>query len=172
MHDLALRLKWAVLPALYALAACEPPPMENHAEPAANIAAPVAEPGPGEPVIEPGPVPAPAPKPAVPNPPPPAAEPESYSARGQEPGWALTIAKGRIDYQGNYGEKRIGVAAPKPAAIANGRRYSTPRLTVEIHYKRCNDAMSGHGYEHEVKIVADGEAYDGCGGPRRADWDM
>jgi uncharacterized membrane protein len=103
----------------------------------------------------------------------PAAEPaESYAARGQEPGWALTIAKGRIDYQGNYGEKHIHVAAPEPQPVANGRRYVTKRLTVAIAYERCNDAMSGFGFEHKVKVIADGETYDGCGGPRRTDWDM
>jgi uncharacterized membrane protein len=32
--------------------------------------------------------------------------------------------------------------------------------------------MSGHGYEHKVKVIADGETYDGCGGTRRPDWDM
>ena len=83
-----------------------------------------------------------------------------------------TVAGGRIDYQGNYGEKRIEVAAPVPQASANGRRYVTDRLIVAIAYKRCNDAMSGHGYEHEVKVTADGESYDGCGGKRRTDSDM
>jgi uncharacterized membrane protein len=101
-----------------------------------------------------------------------AAAAEPYTAQGQEPGWALKIDKGRIDYQGNYGEKLINVFAPLPETIANGRRYVTPRLTVAITNKRCNDAMSGHGYEDEVKVIADGEAYQGCGGKRRTDWDM
>lgn len=100
-----------------------------------------------------------------------AAEP-AYSARGQEPGWALSIAGGRIDYQGNYGDKRIRVAVPPPQSIANGRRYVTPRLTVEIVRARCNDAMSGQGYEDKVKVIAQGETYEGCGGKRRPDLDM
>ena len=108
---------------------------------------------------------APAPDPA----PQPAEEP--YTARGQEPGWALKIAGGRLDYQGNYGENLIDVAAPAPETRADGRRYVTPRLTIDISYARCNDAMSGHGFEHGVRIVADGETYEGCGGARRTDWD-
>jgi hypothetical protein len=32
----------------------------------------------------------------------------------------------------------------------NGLRYETARLTVDITYVRCNDAMSGHGYAHQV----------------------
>jgi uncharacterized membrane protein len=97
---------------------------------------------------------------------------ESYAALGQEPGWALKIAGGRIDYTGNYGEKKISVARPEPRPSFNGRRYVTPRLTVDVTYVRCNDAMSGFGFEHQVTVMADGETYKGCGGARKKDWDM
>jgi uncharacterized membrane protein len=96
---------------------------------------------------------------------------ESYTARGQEPGWALTIAGGRIDYQGNYGEKRIVVPRPEPRTSFNGHRYETRRLIVDVTHGRCNDVMSGHGYADQVMVIADGETYRGCGGARRTDWD-
>ncbi len=96
---------------------------------------------------------------------------ETYTARGQEPGWALTIAGGRIDYIGNYGEKRINVARPDPRTTFNGHRYETPRLIVDVTHGRCNDVMSGHGYADNVTVIADGETYRGCGGERRTDWD-
>jgi uncharacterized membrane protein len=101
-----------------------------------------------------------------------AAPQESYAALGQEPGWALKIAAGRIHYTGNYGEKTIDVARPEPRPSFNGRRYVTPRLTVDITYVRCNDAMSGFGFEHQVTVIADGETYKGCGGARKKAWDM
>jgi uncharacterized membrane protein len=97
---------------------------------------------------------------------------ERYSARGQEPGWLIEIANGRIDYTGNYGETRISVPRPDPRPSFNGRRYETQRLTVDVTYARCNDAMSGHGYEHQVMVIADRRTYRGCGGARRVDWDM
>ena len=97
---------------------------------------------------------------------------EHYEARGNEPGWHLTIDKGWIYYVGNYGEKRISAPRPEPRPSINGRRYVTERVTVDITYSRCNDDMSGHGYEHQVMVAADGEAYRGCGGARRTDWDM
>jgi uncharacterized membrane protein len=97
---------------------------------------------------------------------------QAYTARGQEPGWLLTIAGGSIAYQGNYGEKKIQVPVPAEIKTANGRRYETERLTIEIKNGRCNDAMSGHGYSDQVTIVADGETYQGCGGERRTDWDV
>lgn len=96
---------------------------------------------------------------------------ETYTARGQEPGWALTIANGRIDYLGNYGDKRITVARPDPRTTFNGHRYETPRLIVDVTHGRCNDVMSGHGYADQVVVIADGETYRGCGGERRTDWE-
>jgi len=102
----------------------------------------------------------------TPGPPPNA---ERYEARGQEPGWHLLIHDGRIDYTGDYGEVRITVPRPDPRPSFNGRRYETQRLTVDITYSRCNDVMSGHGYEHQVMVIADGRTF--CGGARRPDWD-
>ena len=104
--------------------------------------------------------------------PPPAAPTDLYTARGQEPGWLVTITNDRIDYVGNYGESRITVARPEPRTTFNGHRYETGRLIVDITHGRCNDVMSGHGYADQVMVIADGETYRGCGGERRTDWDM
>ena len=98
--------------------------------------------------------------------------PEAYRALGQEPGWTVAIANGRIDYVGNYGETRINVPAPLPHTSFHGHRYETERLIVDVTHGRCNDAMSGHGYADTVMIIADGETYRGCGGERRPDWDV
>jgi uncharacterized membrane protein len=97
---------------------------------------------------------------------------EHYEARGQEPGWQILIHGGRIDYTGNYGDKKISVARPDPRPSFNGRRYVTPRLTVDVTYSRCNDAMSGFGFEHQVMVTADGETFEGCGGTRKSEWDQ
>jgi uncharacterized membrane protein len=101
----------------------------------------------------------------------PSSSQESYTARGQEPGWSLAIANGRIDYVGNYGDKRINVARPEPRTTFNGHRYETQRLIVDITHARCNDAMSGQGFSDQVAVTADGQTYRGCGGLRRTDWD-
>ena len=97
---------------------------------------------------------------------------EAYRALGQEPGWNLNMGAGRIDYVGDYGETRIRVPRPEPRTTFNGRRYETGRLVVDVTYARCNDAMSGQGYEHQVTVIADGTTVRGCGGARRTDWDV
>jgi uncharacterized membrane protein len=97
---------------------------------------------------------------------------ERYEARGNEPGWSVTIHDGRIDYVGHYGDVKLSVPRPDPRPSFNGRRYVTDRLTLDVTYSRCNDAMSGRGYEHQVMVTAAGETFKGCGGERRPDWDM
>ena len=106
--------------------------------------------------------------PAVTNPHP---EAQAYRALGQEPGWHLTIADGRMTYVGDYGETRISAPRPEARPSFNGQRFESARLTVDITYSRCNDSMSGHSYEHQVLVLADGKSVRGCGGARRPDWD-
>jgi len=104
---------------------------------------------------------------------PPAASPppERYTARGQEPGWLLTIANNSIDYAGDYGETKINVPRPDPRTTFNGHRYETKRLTVDVTHGRCNDVMSGQGYADTVMVIADGKTVNGCGGERKPGWD-
>ncbi|MEA3038272.1 MAG: hypothetical protein QOE79_785 [Sphingomonadales bacterium] len=97
---------------------------------------------------------------------------EHYEALGNEPGWRLSIHDGRIDYVGDYGETKISVARPDPRPSINGRRYYAGRLTVDLTYSPCNDAMSGHGYAHRVLVTADGKTVKGCGGERMPQRDM
>lgn len=101
-------------------------------------------------------------------PPPPQTD---YSALGQEPGWALRMDRERISYTGDYGDTRITVARPLAIATATGRRYETSRLTVVVTPGRCNDAMSGRGFEDVVTVTAGGRTVRGCGGARRTDYD-
>jgi uncharacterized membrane protein len=164
VRALVFQTKSCIVLALAAVSACTGPAPDNSGNEAnvieANSAtAPVAVPANvSDPVAA-------APAANVAAPVPEQAAAEHYVASGYEPGWGLTIAKGRLDYQGNYGEKHIDVARPEPKLLKNGRRYVTDRLTVTITYARCEDAPDGY-YEHQVTIVADGETYKGCGGKK------
>jgi len=97
---------------------------------------------------------------------------EHYEARGNEPGWQLVIHARSIDYVAGKGARPIRVARPDPRATRDGRRYRTERLTVDVLQARCNDDLTGQGYEHQVLVKADGRTVQGCGGARRTDWDV
>jgi uncharacterized membrane protein len=97
---------------------------------------------------------------------------ERYEANGNEPGWHLAIANGRIGYVGDYGDTRISVPRPEPRPSINGRRYHAGRLLVDITHAPCNDAMSGRGYADRVMVTANGRTVQGCGGERMPRRDM
>jgi uncharacterized membrane protein len=99
--------------------------------------------------------------------------PPGYQARGQEPGWALAIGEDRrIDYADADGRKHVSVDLPAPIAQPDGMTYATPQLVLRVHYRRCNDVMSGQGFEHEVEVTIAGKTRHGCGGEHRPDWDL
>lgn len=87
-----------------------------------------------------------------------------YRAVGTEPGWALTIAGGRIDYVGDYGDTKINQPAPKPIISATTKTYRTARLEVAITPGRCSDGMSDLIYRDSVSVRADNQHVTGCGG--------
>lgn len=89
---------------------------------------------------------------------------DKYVARGNEPGWIVTMDATSIDYQGDYGETKIMVPAPQGRPSFNGMRYVTDRLTVDITYSSCTDDMSGKRFTDSVSVVADGKELKGCGG--------
>ena len=98
--------------------------------------------------------------------------PDGYQARGQEPGWALVIEGGQLAYAREDGKQRIGLTLPAATAQPGGLTYASPQLTLRVHYQRCNDVMSGEGFEHEVEVTVGGEKHSGCGGERRPAWDL
>ena len=87
-----------------------------------------------------------------------------YEARGNEPGWRLSIDDFNLYYEGNYGETRITVPAPQGRPSFNGMRYVADRLTVDVTYASCTDDMSGKRFADTVTVLADGKEVKGCGG--------
>ena len=86
-----------------------------------------------------------------------------YKALGNEPGWALTVHRERIDYLGNYGEVRF--SEPTPGNFRPGvGNFATRRLKVTITPGPCSDGMSDLVYRHTVRILADNQPFSGCGG--------
>jgi len=87
-----------------------------------------------------------------------------YRAVGTEPGWALTIENGLIRYVGDYGKTRVTTTAPMPRPSFNGRRYVTPRITIDITRAECSDGMSDRRYPERVMVTVGRKTVRGCGG--------
>ncbi len=91
---------------------------------------------------------------------------QAYKARGNEPGWSLTITDKSIVLLADYGERRI--AAPKPEEEEGDgfSRYSVPAedLVVTIRRERCADDATGMPYPDTVTVALGDRAFNGCGG--------
>ena len=85
-----------------------------------------------------------------------------YRALGTEPFWSVTIADGRITYDSPDGGFSVDAPAARPTF--NGRRYETPRLTVDITRTLCGDGMSERRYADTVIVIREGTTLNGCGG--------
>lgn len=95
-----------------------------------------------------------------------------FTARGQEPGWLLTIGSDRLVLMANYGQQRISLPLPPRQPLPNGHRYAASseanRLRVDVVAALCQDTMSGMPYPAMVTIDLDGQRLDGCGGAPEA----
>ena len=88
---------------------------------------------------------------------------EPYLALGTEPFWSLSIERDRMTFDVND-EPPVTVVRPARETVANGYRYRTPRMVVDIVRVDCNDGMTDRTFEHEVTVRLDGRRFEGCGG--------
>jgi putative lipoprotein len=92
-----------------------------------------------------------------------------FRATGNEPGWLLEIdADLQIEFVGNYGDYRVITPVPVPD-LDSAQKSSyhavteTHDLLITIESKPCQDSMSGMQFNQQVRILLDGNAYNGCG---------
>lgn len=95
-----------------------------------------------------------------------------FVARGQEPGWILTLTASRLELKARYGEVAFGTERPEPEVVSEEKlSYSVTTdqhdLTAVIEPQLCHDSMSGLPHPYRVDIQLDGDTYSGCGGEPR-----
>jgi heat shock protein HslJ len=108
----------------------------------------------------------PALTPAQPNSVPPL--PLPFTATGNEPGWRLDIADGRITLVADYGSMRLEMPAGDPQPVPGGRRHAGNAdgrvLVVTVLDRLCEDTMTGMPRPHTVEVTMDERLMEGCGG--------
>ena len=90
----------------------------------------------------------------------------AYKARGNEPGWSLSITDTMIVLLADYGERRIAAPKPAPEEGDGFTRYAVPaeELIVTIEHKPCADDATGMPYPDRVSVALGDRAFNGCGG--------
>jgi len=98
-------------------------------------------------------------------------EASAFRARGNEPGWAVTIGADELELVTQYGEVTTTVPAPEPQVTGERMVYQadTERgpLAVTIVPGPCIDSMSGMPYPRSVTVEFAGATLQGCGGEPR-----
>jgi heat shock protein HslJ/membrane-bound inhibitor of C-type lysozyme len=91
-----------------------------------------------------------------------------FTARGQEPGWMITIDPGVILLKADYGALQLRFPRTAPQVSADGIRYRTEaegrRLSVWIEPRICVDSATGMPHPYQVRYELDGKGHPGCGG--------
>jgi heat shock protein HslJ len=91
-----------------------------------------------------------------------------FTARGQEPGWMITIDAGAIFLNADFGALQLHFPRSAPAVSADGIRYRTEadgrRLSVWIQPRICADVATGMPHPYQVSYELDGKGHSGCGG--------
>jgi heat shock protein HslJ len=91
-----------------------------------------------------------------------------FTARGQEPGWMITIDTSTIFLNSEYGALQLSMPRTEPRTTAEDIHYSTEeggqRLEVFIRPEVCADVATGMPHPYQVRFELDGQGHAGCGG--------
>lgn len=87
-----------------------------------------------------------------------------FVARGNEPGWSLTLTDGSFTFTPQEGDSvsgRLSAAEVMP----QGRRYTGGKgVVLAIADALCRDSMTGMPYPRQVTLMAGEREFKGCGG--------
>ncbi len=89
-----------------------------------------------------------------------------FPARGNEPGWHLTISGNQLELTLDYGARQIEARLPKPVKSAGRRIHDVPeqQLKITISEQPCTDSMTGMPYPSTVVVEIENQRLSGCGG--------
>jgi heat shock protein HslJ len=92
----------------------------------------------------------------------------TFRARGNEPGWSLTLDDNTMTLVTDHGSASRVMPTPPVQSTAAGRRYATESdgkdVVVTISDRPCADNMSGMPFPANVVVQLDGRELSGCGG--------
>ncbi len=90
-----------------------------------------------------------------------------FVARGNEPGWVLTLTHQGLVYSGQDGTK-ADLALPAATQTDAGTVFDSGEgLVVTLIDALCRDTMTGMPHPFQVNLALEGQPLDGCGGDPR-----
>lgn len=93
----------------------------------------------------------------------------TFRAIGQEPGWWVEIGSGDsppLHAELDYGQRKIDIASTQGISSTPGygaRMDDGTDVVLRTKAERCNDGMSGEGFETSAELTVGDKVYKGCG---------
>ncbi|NVK44699.1 MAG: META domain-containing protein [Rhodobacteraceae bacterium] len=87
-----------------------------------------------------------------------------WVARGNEPGWRVSVSEGQMQAELDYGETVIESAWPLAQVHDEGLLYQTDGLDLLVSPQLCHDDMSGQAYPETVTLTRGVTSFHGCAG--------
>ena len=89
-----------------------------------------------------------------------------YRARGNEPGWTVTLGEKEVEIVADYGEVTLSAPRPEVEVVPGAYVFDMPqiaaRLTLEDRI--CRDDATGMPYPHRAVLALEDRELRGCGG--------
>ena len=86
------------------------------------------------------------------------------TARGNEPGWLLTLGDGKMVFRPMEGAPIEAALPPAEAAPGNGVRYAAAGLAATLVPQLCHDNMTGMPHPLTASVETGGKTLAGCAG--------
>ena len=87
------------------------------------------------------------------------------TARGNEPGWVLTLSDSGFVYDGDMGARRLEGALPPAQPTGSGAWFDvSPEFSFSLEQALCRDTMTGMPFPVSVTLTDAGRALAGCAG--------
>ncbi|WP_434289653.1 META domain-containing protein [Celeribacter sp. SCSIO 80788] len=87
-----------------------------------------------------------------------------WTAGGNEPGWRIGVAEGRLEALLDYGETSLDVDVPEARLFDGALWYEGLELSLFLRPTLCHDDMTGMPYPESVTLKRGEQVLHGCGG--------
>ncbi|MBW6416372.1 META domain-containing protein [Celeribacter sp. PS-C1] len=87
-----------------------------------------------------------------------------WTARGNEPGWRVSVSEGQMLAELDYGETVVEAELPVAQLRDEGLLYDATELDLLVSPELCRDDMSGQVYPETVTLTRGETSFRGCAG--------
>ena len=93
-----------------------------------------------------------------------------FVARGNEPGWRVTVGADQVDIVAAYGEDERSTPRSATQLTDMGQTLEMPQINarLSVEDQLCRDDMSGMPYPNRAVLTLDGAEFRGCAGEARS----